>query len=85
MPYNETPTKGTTMTNPTYEAWRSELSKIQIRIDELDEAFWSKYCDGDIEYTEQQFKDAEAVHLIERQKIVDELDRHIRKTPAIHA
>ncbi|QFP94921.1 hypothetical protein SEA_OHMYWARD_39 [Gordonia phage OhMyWard] len=73
------------MTNPTYEAWRSELSKIQTRIDELDEAFWSKYCDSDEEYTEQEFQAAEAAHLIERQKIVEELENHTRQQTAINA
>ncbi|QJD49615.1 hypothetical protein HWD32_gp38 [Gordonia phage Secretariat] len=73
------------MTNTNYEAWRSELSKIQTRIDELDEAFWSKYCDGEIEYTEEQFQEAEAAHMIERRKIVEELEAHARNAPAICA
>ena len=66
------------MTNMPFEAWRKELSKIQTEIDELDEAFWNKYSDDEVD--PEVFKKAESEHLKERQVLVLKLQDHA-KTP----
>ncbi|QKY79431.1 hypothetical protein SEA_AFLAC_38 [Gordonia phage Aflac] len=66
------------MTNMPFEAWRKELSKIQTEIDELDEAFWDKYSNDEVE--PEVFKEAEIEHLKERRLLVLKLQDHA-KTP----
>ena len=67
--------------NPVYKEWRQELTNIQTKIDEFDEAFWGPYCNGDIPESGEVYEKTKAEFDIERQKMCDALEAHYANTP----